>query len=267
MASVLRGHDVALHCFHGLRIGHSPGHHALEEIARGPVAVIAAGSEDDGSLLLHWLIALGKRDDAGAGEAPGLGVALIDGIGILAIVGAHVGDEGGASRHGEMAVDAVLHIEPGIGFAWMAVAHDVDGIHVASVVVAIVHFGIAKVEAALAVEMESGGDHVHAFGPAVDGRAYRGVVAIAHAGGDSDAVDLVPMHGYGESVGYRGEVVTSGTRAVRRATRRCGYEVVMVGRLVVDLGDSADRVCAKGVLCSGIGVPVAEKANVDGGFI
>ena len=54
MASVSGGHDVALNCFHGVMHGHSPGHHALKEIALGPIAVIAADAEDDGSFLSAW---------------------------------------------------------------------------------------------------------------------------------------------------------------------------------------------------------------------
>ena len=80
-----------------------------------------------------------------------------------------------------MAVDAVLHVQPCIGTAWVAVTHDVDGVHVAGFVVEIVRLGVAEVKAALAVEIECGGDHVDAFGLTVDGCAFRAVVAVAHA--------------------------------------------------------------------------------------
>ena len=69
---------------------------------------------------LHGLIAVRKRDGAGSGQGSGLGVALVDGECVLTVARAHVGDEGGAGGHLEMAVDAVLHVQPCIGTAWVA---------------------------------------------------------------------------------------------------------------------------------------------------
>ena len=45
------------------------------------------------------------------------------------------------------------------------------------------------------VEIEGRGDHVDAFGLTVDRSAFGGVVAVAHARGDGDAVDLVSADG------------------------------------------------------------------------
>ena len=232
-----------------------------------PIAVIAADAEDDGSLLSHGLIALGKRDGAGSGQGSGLGVTLVDGIGVLTVAGAHVGDEDSAGEHFEVAVDAVLHIQPCIGTAWVAVTHDVDGVHVAGFVVEIVCLGVAKVKAALVVEIEGGCDHVDPFGLTVDSSACRGVVAVAGSSGDGDAVDLVSADGCRESVGHGGDVVSIGAGAARCAAGRRRREVVMVGRLVVDLGDGAGSVGAEGVLGGDLGVAVGEEADVGVGLV
>src|ERR1700744_3465963 len=93
LARVAGGDDVALNGFHGLGFGHSLSHYSFKEIACGPIAVVAADTEDDGAFLLHGLIALGKRDDPGGSQRSGLSVALIDRVGVLAIAGAHVVDE------------------------------------------------------------------------------------------------------------------------------------------------------------------------------
>ena len=267
VARVTSGHDVTLNRFHGFRVGHSPGHDALKEVARGPVAVIAADAEDDGSFLFHRLIALGQRDDAGTGQGPGLGVALVDGVAVLAVAGAQVGDEGGISGHLEMAVDAVFHVQPGVGAAWVAVAHDIDRVHVAGLVVETVGLGVAEVKAALFIEIESRRDHVDALGLTVDRCLFRAVVAVAHAGGDGDAVDLVSADGQRESVGHGGNVITAGAGAVRCAARRRGREVVVIGRLVVEFGDGAGRVGAECVLRGGVGVAAVEETDVAVGLI
>jgi hypothetical protein len=267
LASVPSGHDVALDRFHGLSVGHSPGHHALKEVALGPIAVIAADAEDDGSFLSHGLIAAGKRDGAGSGQGSGLGVALVDGVGVLTVARAHDSDENGAGGNLEVAVDAVLHVEPCVGTAWVAVTHDVDGVHVARFVVEIVGLGVAEVEAALFVEIEGGGNHVDALGLTVDRCLFRAVVAVAHARGDGDAVGLVSGDGCGESVGYGGDVVAVGAGSARCAAWRRGREVVMVGRLVVEFGNGAGCVGAEGILRDGVGVAVGEEADVSVGFI
>ena len=96
-------------------------------------------------------------------------------------------------------------------------------------VVEIIRFGIAEVKAALVVEIEGGGDHVDTFRLTVDGSACRGVVPVAGARGNGDAVDLVSACGYRESVGHGGEIEAVGAGAVCCATGRRGREVVVVG--------------------------------------
>ena len=107
--------------------------------------------------------------------------------------------------------------------------HDVDSVHVAGCVVEIIRFGVAEVKAALGVEIEGGGDHIDAFRLTVDGSACRGVVAVAGARGDGDAVDLVSADGCRESVGHGGDVVSVGAGAVRCATGRRRRQIIMVG--------------------------------------
>ena len=267
LASVHGGHDVAVDCIQDLSAGHSPGHRALKKIARGPIAVITADAEEDGSFLSHWLIADGKRDRAGSGQGAGLGVALVNSVGVLTVTGAHVGDEGGAGGHFEVAIDAVLHVEPFVGTAWVAMTHDVDGVHMAGFVVEIVGLGVAEVETALFVEMKGGGYHVDALGLTMDRCLFRLVVAVAHASRDGDAVDLVSGHGNWKSVGHGGEVVAVGAGTVRGAAGWRRRQVVVVGGLVVEFGDGAGSVRTEGVLPGGVGVAVGEKANVGLGFI
>ena len=151
---------------------------------------------------------------------------------------------------------------PASGLHGLPVTHDVDGVHVSGFVVEIVRLGVAEVKAALAVEIEGGGDHVDAFGLPVDGSACRGVVAVAGARGDGDAVDLVSADGCRESVGHGGDVVAVRAGTACCATRRRGREVVVVGRLVVELGDCAGSVGAEGVLRGGIGVAIGKEADI-----
>jgi hypothetical protein len=204
LTSVPGGYDVALDRFHCLVGWHSSGHHTLEEIPFGPITVIAADPQDDCSFLLHRLIAFRKKEDAGTGQASGLGIALVDGEGMLTVAGAHISHEGAAAGNLKVAVDAVLHVQPRVGAAWVAVTHDVDGVHVSGLVVEIIRLGITEVKAALAIEIEGGGDHVDALGLTMDCCAFRAVVAVAHARRDGDAVDLVSGHGRRQSVGPPG---------------------------------------------------------------
>lgn len=115
--------------------------------------------------------------------------------------------------------------------------------------------------------MEGGGDHVDALGLTVDGGLLRVVVAVAHAGGDGDAVGFVSGDGEGECVGDGGKVIAVGAGTARGAAGRCGCEVVVVGRLVVEPGDEAGGVSAEGVLCGGVGVAVVKEADVGVGVV
>ena len=54
-----------------------------------------------------------------------------------------------------MAVDAILHVQPCIGAAWVAVTHNVDSVHMTGFVVKIVRFCVAEVKAALVVEIKN----------------------------------------------------------------------------------------------------------------
>lgn len=141
----------------------------------------------------------------------------------------HVDDEDRTGGHFEMAVDAVLHVQPCVGTAWVALAHDVDRVHVSCFVVEIVGLRVAKVEAALGVEMECGGDHVDALGLTVDSSALGAVVAVSGAGRYSDAVGLVSADRKRESVGNRWDIAAVGTGAARCAAGRRGRQVVVVG--------------------------------------
>ncbi len=107
LASVLSRDDVPMNGFHVGRPGHSSSHYALKEIPCSPVAVVTARSEDDGSFLIHRSIAFGKKDNASAGKASGLSIALVNGVAALTVIGSHVGNESGAGGNCEMAVEAV----------------------------------------------------------------------------------------------------------------------------------------------------------------
>lgn len=65
LAGVVGGDDVALDGFHRLGGGGALGHDAFEEVAGGPVAVVAADAEEDGSFLLHGLVGFAERAGSG----------------------------------------------------------------------------------------------------------------------------------------------------------------------------------------------------------
>src|SRR6185437_11889865 len=168
--------------------------------AVGAVAIVAAGAEDDGALLLHGVVAGGAGAREVGGEGAGLGVAAEDGP---LVAGAAL-DHGG----GEPVVGGgVAGVEAGVGAgvqAVLQVAHDpravagaeapdldaaeVDGFHGAGAVVVVVGLGVAVVEAAAAVEVGAVDDVVDALGVVAGGDVLGGVVAVPVTGRDVDAV-------------------------------------------------------------------------------
>src|SRR5262249_15595772 len=108
------------------------------------------------------------------------------------------------------------------------------------------------------VDVGAFGDHVHALGLAAGGDAVGGVVAVAVAGGDVHAVDLVPAGrhrqrgGVGALVGGRVGGAPGGDGAVG-----------VVGGVVGDAHDGAVRAGAEGVVRGRVGVAAgAEHADV-----
>lgn len=63
-----------------------------------------------------------------------------------------------------------------ISSKFIVVARDIDGVHVASLVVEIVRLGVPEIKAALLVQ-KRGTHHKEALGLTLDGNAYVGVVA------------------------------------------------------------------------------------------
>src|SRR6202035_3786078 len=88
--------------------GVARGHHALVPGADGAVAVVAAGAEDDGALLLHGVVAAGAGAAEVGGQAAGLGVAAEDGP----LVGGAALDHGGGEP---VAGGGVVGVVAGIG--------------------------------------------------------------------------------------------------------------------------------------------------------
>src|SRR6185312_12283248 len=115
---------------------------------------------------------------------------------------------------------AVLHVRHDPRAVARAVAPDldaaeVDGLHGAVAIVVVVRLGIAVVEAAAAVVVLAVEHGVLGLGIVAGGDAVGGVVAVAGARDDRDAVGLVAVEGGRGGVGH-GELVRAGLRAAGR---------------------------------------------------
>ena len=95
LAGVADRDDVGLHRVLGGVARVAGDHHALEERAHVPVAVVAAGAQDDAALLVHRLVAAcGRQRPVPPGrQAAGLGVAALERVRGLPVVLQHGGDE------------------------------------------------------------------------------------------------------------------------------------------------------------------------------
>jgi len=129
----------------------------------------------------------------------------------------------------------------------------VGGFHCAVVVVAAVDFGVAVVEAAAIVEVQAVNYPVLAFGLIIDCGALGVVLAQSHAGGDEDSVGLVAHYGDRRHVGD-GEIVESTHGGAAEPAARSLREVIVLRRLVVDLGYPAMGVGTEFVLRAGVGI-------------
>src|SRR6185312_5385439 len=196
--------DVGLDGGFGGGGGVAGGHDAFGEGAVDAVAVVAADAEDDRALLVHRVVARDVRAGATVvgGEAAGLGVAAEDGP----LVGAALDHRGGVPVVRRRVVrvvalvqageQAVLHVRHDPRAVARAVAPDldaaeVDGLHRAVAIVVVVGLGVAVVEAAAAVVVLAVEDRVLGLGVVAGGDAVGGVVAVAGARDDRDAVGLV----------------------------------------------------------------------------
>ena len=129
--------------------------------------------------------------------------------------------------------------------------------------VATAGLGVAVVEAAGAVVVGSVEDRVHALRRVAPGRAAGGIVAVAGAGRDEDAVGLLAVQCDG-CAGRTGQVVVAVGFRATEATGRSLSEVVTAAGLVVNDRDEAGRARAEGVLGGGIG-NTASRPRRDGG--
>ena len=129
----------------------------------------------------------------------------------------------------------------------------IRGLHRAVAVVTAVGLGIAVVEAAAGIVVESVDDPVLAFRLVVDSSALGVVPAIAHSGSDEHAVDLVAVEIDGSPVG-EGKVVETAHRRAAEASARSLAEVVLIAGLVVDDRDPAVSILAESILGSGVGI-------------
>ena len=128
----------------------------------------------------------------------------------------------------------------------------VDGLHVAAARIVSARFGVAIVEAAATVVVAPVEDRIHALRRVACSDAAGGIVAVASAGRDEDAVRLLTVQ-RDRCANRAGQVVVAiGIWAVEAAGRSLG-EVITVAGLVVNDGDEASRTGAEGVLGGGIG--------------
>ena len=118
--------------------------------------------------------------------------------------------------------------------------------------IATASFGVAIVEAAATVVVGSVKDCVHTLCRVASSRATGGVVAVASAGREEDAVRLLTVQ-RDWCTSRAGQVVVAiGFRAAEAAGRSLG-EVITAAGLVVNDRNEAGRPSAEGVLGGGIG--------------
>ncbi len=121
---------------------------------------------------------------------------------------------------------------------------------------------VAVVEAAAVVDVRAAGHHVHAFGVGAERDAVGGVVAVAVAAGDVQAVHRVAVQHHGQRVGL-GAVVER-----RRAAAALDGEVVVARGLVVQDRDQAGGAGAERVLLRGVGeAALADRLDVGDGIV
>src|SRR5579871_713047 len=251
--------DVGLHRVLGGVGGVDACHDAFVEGAGRALAVVAADAQDDRAFLVHRVVARGPRAAVERRQASGLGVAAADGPEVRAALD----DRGGEAVVDRRVVAVVARVHPAEQ-AVLQVGHDprtvagavapgrlvaeVDGLHVTVAGVGVAGLRVAVVEAAAGVVVGAVEDRVLALGVVTGGDAAGGVVAVAGAGRDEHAVDLVAAQKRRRRGGVR-EVV----RPAGRAARRGLSQVVAASRLVVNDRDVAVRAGAERVLRGGVG--------------
>ncbi len=124
---------------------------------------------------------------------------------------------------------------------------EIGRFHGPIVVVTAVDFGVTVVEAASGVVVQAVDHPVLPLCLIIDCRAFRVVLAKSHSGLDENAVNLVSHYGDGSHVGER-KVIKATERWAAESTARCLGKVVVLRRLVVNLGDPAICVHAELVL-------------------
>src|SRR5207248_7285680 len=124
---------------------------------------------------------------------------------------------------------------------------EIGGFHGAVVVITAVDLGIAIVEATAGVIVETVNDPVLSLRLVIDCCAFHVVLAKSHSGLDENTVGFVSHDGNRSHVGER-EVVKSAERRAAESTARRLREVVVLQRLVVNLGDPAVSVRAEFIL-------------------
>ena len=234
---------------------------ALEEGPVGPVAVVAAGAEQDRALGVHRRVAadVGQRPAVLDVHPARLGVGVGDRVVGGAVVIHHRGHElarvadvagiGAVAAHEQPVLQVRLH--PGAGSGARrepALGAEVNRVHVPVAGVGIGRLGVAEVEAAQVVDVGAAGHHVGALRLAAGRHAVGDVVAVADPGLHRDPVDEVAVDGHRQRVGDRADV----GRAV--AADRLDAERVVVPALVVDPADRAGGACAERGLGGGVGV-------------
>ena len=259
---IFGGYDVGLH--RGIRGigGIAGGHDALVKRALSAVAIVAANTEKDGALFVHWVVASRAYAAVVCRNRAGRSVAPADRPLIWLPLEEWSDDSVGDGRVGsvflwvEAREQAVLNISHDPRAVAGAKAPNgagakVDGLHVAITRIAIARLGVAVVEAAGIIVVSPVEDRVRALRPVAYSCAAGGVVAVASAGRDEDTVRLLTVQ-RDRCANRAGQVIVAiRFRTVEAAGRSLGKVITAAG-LVVNDGDEAGRAGAEGVLGSGI---------------
>src|SRR6185369_1676891 len=282
--SVFGGHDGGLQRIHRLlRCDRTDRHCAFVEAPFSSVAVVTADAQDDGALLLHRDIAGFFRTYAVVHRLQGAGgcVTAVDREAALAavlvfgvaqkdprhevVLEGHVGGNVFVLFVFPAGVQTVFEIchHPRSGFAAGAsppndAAAKIERFHRAVAVVVGGRFGVAVVETTAVLEVLLASHPVHGFGVVAFDHPVSGLDvatgaarAIADARFDQNAVGRVPVDLHLEGIGIRRAV---GSRL--GAAFGCGFEIVLLSGLVVDLGHRAGCAGAKGVVGGNVRVAI-----------
>jgi hypothetical protein len=261
---VFGGDDVGLYRVLGSVGRIARGHHALVERALRRDAVVAANAENDGALLAHrivsrraWACAGVVRRQCASGSVGATDCPLVwpslDSRSDKTVGDRRVTSVVARAGAREQAVLQIGHDpRPAAGTTAPAGAvAKVNGLHVAVARIVAVGLGVAIVEATTPIEVGSVEDRVHALRRVTGRAAADGVVPVASAGRDEDAVRLLAVQG-DRGASRAGQVVVAiGLRPVE-AAGWCLGEVIAAAGLVVNDGDEAGCAGAEGVLGGGI---------------